>query len=62
VLTKQDARGSGYKITYAYNDALGRLSGKTYADGTPAVGYSYDQTNYNGFIDYQRYRAAHGDE
>jgi YD repeat-containing protein len=38
-----DARG----ITTAYtNDALDRLTGKSYSDGGPSVTYCYDQTSY----------------
>ena len=33
--------------TYTY-DALNRLTGKSYSDGTPSVTYSYDQSSYNG--------------
>jgi RHS repeat-associated protein len=44
---RQDARGSTSKITYTY-DGINRLAGKTYADGTAAVSYFYDQTTYNG--------------
>ncbi|GGG75787.1 RHS repeat-associated core domain-containing protein [Edaphobacter dinghuensis] len=37
--SKTDARGT--TINYAY-DALNRLTGKTYSDGTPNVAYTYD--------------------
>jgi hypothetical protein len=37
----------GITTTFAY-DALNRLMGKTYSDSTPAVGYSYGQSRYNG--------------
>jgi RHS repeat-associated protein len=34
-------------ITYGY-DGLHRLTAKTYSNAEPAVGYSYDQSSYNG--------------
>jgi RHS repeat-associated protein len=40
-----DARSITKTFTY---DALGRLTGKTYSDTTPAVSYFYDQTSFNG--------------
>jgi RHS repeat-associated protein len=48
--TRRDANSTS--TTYAY-DALNRLTGKTYGGstigtGTSSVGYSYDQTSYNG--------------
>jgi len=41
LVAKTDARG--IRTTYSY-DALNRLTGKTYSDGTPAVTFSYDQS------------------
>jgi RHS repeat-associated protein len=38
LLTRSDARGS---FTAAY-DAINRISGKSYSDGTPTVAYTYD--------------------
>jgi RHS repeat-associated protein len=43
--TRTDARN--ITTTYTY-DALNRLTGKSYSDGTPAVTYLYDLTAYNG--------------
>jgi RHS repeat-associated protein len=43
--TRTDARG--IVTTYTY-DALNRLTGKSYSDGTAAVHDYYDQTSYNG--------------
>jgi YD repeat-containing protein len=40
VRTKADARA--VTITYSY-DTLDRLTGRTYSNGDPAVGYTYDQ-------------------
>jgi len=40
LVTKTDARG--ITTTYSY-DALNRLTGKTYSDGTPAATFNYDQ-------------------
>jgi RHS repeat-associated protein len=37
----------GITTTYSY-DALNRLTGTTYSNGEASVGYSYDQTSYNG--------------
>ena len=50
VCTRTDANGTSSTYTY---DALNRLTGKTYGGstigtGTASVGYSYDQTSYNG--------------
>lgn len=41
VTTKLDARG--ITITYGY-DKLSRLTGKTYSNSDPSVGYTYDQS------------------
>jgi len=45
VCRRTDPRG--ITTTYTY-DALGRLTGKTYSDTTPAVTYFYDQSTANG--------------
>ncbi|HEY2496730.1 MAG TPA: RHS repeat-associated core domain-containing protein [Candidatus Angelobacter sp.] len=42
---RSDARAIITSYTY---DAVSRLTGKTYSDGTPSVAYSYDQTSFNG--------------
>ena len=41
LVTKTDARA--FTITYAY-DTLNRMTGRTYSNGDPAVGYAYDQS------------------
>ena len=43
VCRRTDARG--ITTTYAYNDPLNRLTGKSYSDGTPAATYAYDQAS-----------------
>jgi RHS repeat-associated protein len=45
VQTKRDART--FTITYGY-DSLHRLTGRTYSNGDPSVGYSYDSSNCGG--------------
>jgi RHS repeat-associated protein len=40
LVTKTDARGITMSFSY---DALNRLTGKTYSDGTPAATFNYDQ-------------------
>jgi RHS repeat-associated protein len=45
VCRRTDARG--ITITNSY-DALDRLTGTTYSDGTAAVQFKYDQTSFNG--------------
>lgn len=45
VCRRTDARG--ITTTYSY-DALNRITGKNYSDGTAVVTYSYDQSSYNG--------------
>jgi RHS repeat-associated protein len=49
VHTKEDARGAASIVTYGY-DALNRLLGKSYADSTPPVGFTYDVTTADGFV------------
>jgi RHS repeat-associated protein len=46
VCRRTDARG--ITTTYAYSDALNRLTSQSYSDSTPAVTYYYDQSSYNG--------------
>ena len=41
VITKADARS--ISITYSY-DVLNRMTGRTYSNGDPSVGYTYDQS------------------
>ena len=41
VITKADARN--ITITYSY-DVLNRMTGRTYSNGDPSVGYTYDQS------------------
>ena len=51
----------GITTTYTYNDALNRLTQKTYSDGTPTAWYSYDNatiwggstTNAKGHLNYE---------
>jgi RHS repeat-associated protein len=43
VCTRTDARG--IVATYTYNDALNRVTSKTYSDGTPTAGFGYDGTS-----------------
>ena len=42
LVTKTDARGIATTFRY---DALNRLTGKTYSDGTPAATFNYDQSS-----------------
>ena len=45
LISQTDGRGIRTCMQY---DAIGRLIGKTYTDGTPSVSYFYGQTSYNG--------------
>ena len=56
VCTRTDARG--ITTTYAYVDALNRLTSKTYSDGTPTATFAYDLTSVWGESTDQRLGAS----